>query len=674
MEGLWEGQCRVSHIIHNSSHSLLTRHSSFPLTWVYIKNVPYAKFSHLKLPNNQCVTNMWNAQHIESSNNLAGNVLQVYINSPHFHNILAWPKVEFGGLQQNGGAPFGNMRSVENVRALRGGHGNRGRGGFQGGGRNWRAQECQPQAAGRVIGEVEDNEPTPLGQRRDGPNLQVNTAPPTYDGTFEPFAAPRTGQIFQCVIDEQGNYVPVNQQNATNPIPHMSDREHFQRFNNQPYSMDNMRTPSRRGGFRGGMRGGFRGGRGGMHDGMAFSPQIVNVHHHYPQPSPIQTGLGITNSGNYQNDLRPAASHVTLNPQQPDRPKSAGGSSLQNAAGAAEFVPQAQANRTFAQAAASANFIPQSENELPIAYAMTLHHSDIPMMQGDRAVPSYSSFVDKQTDSSYPSFFKGADSMAGYDGRYERAVRQAQQMMPASKPPTEPRPPMMRNLGETSPTHLPKHMAEQNQKTATWVEQTPTHVVSSVVSDGNALPIETRATYYHLKAQKADIDVKLAGMDKDADEGGWYRVKAQQAEMEKRIKRFMQGKDGHADDDAARSLFKTAADDDTVPSLKVRAEDGRTLPSISRHGSPKEAYRGAKHARNGGQYGSIDARIQKDIDNIIAGPPESSKGDNVSPTDSVAAKDKTKASEGTNPYTGSDGSGGIRLEGWQFPAGFPGHE
>ncbi|KAI6804374.1 hypothetical protein KC361_g98 [Hortaea werneckii] len=66
---------------------------SIPVTWIYVKNVPYAKFHSLAQiaqgRGQQSVTNMWNGMHFESD--IGRKVVELYVTAAHFTNILAWP-------------------------------------------------------------------------------------------------------------------------------------------------------------------------------------------------------------------------------------------------------------------------------------------------------------------------------------------------------------------------------------------------------------------------------------------------------------------------------------------------------------------------------------------------------------------------------------------------------
>ncbi|TKA78560.1 hypothetical protein B0A55_02803, partial [Friedmanniomyces simplex] len=115
---------------------------TFPLTWIYVKNVPYARFAELKHgEKNQPIANMWSGQTISPSEPLGREVIQIYITAPHASNILAWPRAQGGPL----GAPRSvsvNMHPHHNVRATRGGHaGQHGRAGGKATDSNWRAIE-----------------------------------------------------------------------------------------------------------------------------------------------------------------------------------------------------------------------------------------------------------------------------------------------------------------------------------------------------------------------------------------------------------------------------------------------------------------------------------------------------------------------------------------------------
>ena len=258
--------------------------------------------------------------------NVGRQVVEVYVTSPHFTNIICWakygpynpfhttddasvldPRLCYGppGARRRDieGVPArcmiedGARRMAEDVTVFRGDGGNshpsnqlaqqpsnqamRSD--------NWR----QPQQQNtQMHGGVVDNGPRPTAHNRGGMMAGRMTAgPPNLDGPGSP--AQRPGQIIQCIADESGNYVPVTPSGGHHPHqtvpalrggsnvtdPRLAIRAIGQQLNTQQPSFENMRGSGHvRGGHRGdrGGRGGRsgrggRGGRGGMQGGVQGS-------------------------------------------------------------------------------------------------------------------------------------------------------------------------------------------------------------------------------------------------------------------------------------------------------------------------------------------------------------------------------------------------------------------
>ncbi|KAK0338257.1 hypothetical protein LTR91_015167 [Friedmanniomyces endolithicus] len=609
---------------------------SFPLTWIYVKNVPYARFAALKHgEKNQSIANMWSGQTISPSEPLGREVIKIFVESSHHSNILAWPKAQGGPLGASRSFS-GSVQPLRNMRATRGGHtGQHGRDSGRAIDRDWRANENNPRTAGRIIGEIDVNQPASIATRRNAMQLTVNSAPlPQTDGAFESARTPRPGQIVSCVVDENGALVPVTPEypQTANPMKHMTDHQYFSRFGEQTLSVEDLRGNSF-GDLRGGRRGGLRGGR---------SPIIIQ-HNYFGTDK--QVGLGINN---HQGELHHAESSATIKSQHPGEPSTSSGSSLKHAAFAAEFVPMSDANRSLKQTGTG------KKVEFEALRDHHIHHasSSPSFVSQHQHNPAYVKRSEMGSQNSYPSHFRSADSMAGYvrpvPGFEARSVPYAQ---PA------PRLPMIRNLGAKTPTHLPKD-AELQQKTEDWIEQTPRHNAGAPTAiDGAAVPIEKRATFYHLMANKAEIEQKLAGMSVDVDAAQYYRTMAKQAEVDTMLTRLTQGKDELLEGPSVggSSGDGSIVDGISASSINVRAEDGRTLPSASDAGKPGR--RAAKHQN----LGSWDARVVQRVDELLESSPESSpESTKAEPHGSPV--DSRVETIITNPFSDGDGHGGICLE------------
>ncbi|KAK0324996.1 hypothetical protein LTR82_003982 [Friedmanniomyces endolithicus] len=609
---------------------------SFPLTWIYVKNVPYARFAALKHgEKNQSIANMWSGQTISPSEPLGREVIKIFVESSHHSNILAWPKAQ-GGPLGTSRSFSGNMQPLRSMRATRGAHtGPYGREGGRAIDRDWRTNETNPRTAGRIIGEIDANQPASLATRRNAMELTVNSAPlPQTDGAFEPARTPRPGQIVSCMVDENGALVPVTPEypQTSNPMKHMADHQYFSRFSEQTRSVEDLRG-NNFGGVRGGRRGGMRGGR---------TPIIINNNNnHYNFSAEKQVGLGINN---HQGELDHTESNIPAQSQHPCGPSTSSGSSLKHAAIAAEFVPMSEANQSLKQTGAG------KKVEFEALRDHHIHHTSsspslVSQHQHDQPNAKHSL---QGSQNSYPSLFRSADSMAGY-------VRPVPGFHARSVPHLQPAPqlPMIRNMGAKTPTHLPKD-ADLQDKTEDWIEQTPrNNVGASTAIEGAAVPIEKRATFYHLMADRVELEQKLAGMGAGVDAALYYRTLAKHAEVDKMITRLTQGKDELLEGSlvGVGSHEGSIVDGISASSINVRAEDGRALPSASEAGKP------GRRAEKHNIFDRWDARVVQRVDELLEGFLESPEAEHHgSPVDSRVETIVT------NPFSDGDGYGGIRLE------------
>lgn len=208
-----------------SSIQILMFCSTIPLTWLYVKNVPYGKFSGLvQKRTGIVVTNMWNGMHFGSE--VGRKVIKTFVEAPHFSNVLAWPKTAQEYAQERrdarpnySDAQMHNDRKMQkqpaqHARAVRDNQGAQKGGGRQAGRRevtpamacnNWRDRAGQQQDVGPIEGGGRNHHPTPMAPR------SAYTTPPTFDGPADTANASQPGQIVQCYVDAHGNFVPVNQ-------------------------------------------------------------------------------------------------------------------------------------------------------------------------------------------------------------------------------------------------------------------------------------------------------------------------------------------------------------------------------------------------------------------------------------------------------------------------------
>ncbi|KAK3638348.1 hypothetical protein LTR56_013177 [Elasticomyces elasticus] len=676
---------------------------TFPLTWHYVKNVPYARFDGLTHGDKkQPIANMWSGQTISPSEPLGREVVRIYVESCHVANILAWPS---GRGEKPGYARLtnGNPQQTQNARAVRGGHADHGGRGGRATDSNWRTKENVGPPAGRIIGEVKDKDSPSI--TRDMAELTINSAPlPQTDGTFDPIAGPppRIGQVVSYVVNDNGSLTPLNgnfpviaNPATANPVTHMPGREYFQNSAQDTRSMDDLR---------GNTRGGPSFGRGnGRAKGKGRTTPVVNyiTQHYYGNQQDSQAGLGIHGS---QYNLDHNDSAATIKSQRQGGLSTT--SSLQHAVSAAVFKPKSAANRSLTQSAVTNNATKYAQqghqlnnapsntsfasqmHDFPPLHAVQSNKSSGPQVQnmasyasfssnmpttnptsyagmathgGRDAVPRFSQPYVKQADQrsqdSYPSHFRECDSMAGYVARpvqnnYQQpmGMHYGPQSFRANQPG-----PFIRNLGEQTPTHLPKH-ADLQQKTENWVDQNPSKGgFGALAIDAMAVPIAKRATFYHLMADKVEVEKKLGGMSMD-DTADYYRTLAKKAEVENMISRLMLGKDEYVEgytSIAGRGSSEIGSS--AASSFKVRAEDGRTLPSVSEAGRPKSGRRAGHNKQS-----SWDARTKQMAEDVLASPPGSVRAEHHSSDDSMAVG--SDGTDVTNPFSDGEGNGGIRLE------------
>ncbi|KAI5361914.1 Putative YTH domain containing protein [Septoria linicola] len=137
---------------------------SFPVTWVFVKDVSYHHFTHIRQPGNEHpVGNMWNGMNFPPGTGRT--VIQHYVETPATTSILGYPKV-YGDGQRHEGLSYSQRKGNFSSRGQRGG-----RGSFRGGNieTSWRQQ---PQHLGRHESSQEsfddenDATPTPASRGR----------------------------------------------------------------------------------------------------------------------------------------------------------------------------------------------------------------------------------------------------------------------------------------------------------------------------------------------------------------------------------------------------------------------------------------------------------------------------------------------------------------------------
>lgn len=94
--------------------TIADRNSSIPLRWLYVKNVPYTLFSHLKHENGQPIANMWCGQVF--SHDMGREIIRIYVQAPLIFNILSWPDgCEQLPMPTRGGAKQGFRQNTQSA-------------------------------------------------------------------------------------------------------------------------------------------------------------------------------------------------------------------------------------------------------------------------------------------------------------------------------------------------------------------------------------------------------------------------------------------------------------------------------------------------------------------------------------------------------------------------------
>ncbi|KAK4545924.1 hypothetical protein LTR36_002488 [Oleoguttula mirabilis] len=671
---------------------------TIPLTWLFIKNVGYDKFQGVSQERkDQPIINMWNGMHFDTE--VGRRVLQIYVTQPHCDNILAFPRRgpqnrpqrianhnRQGTQNQQKGYNQGNHHVVANVRAIKGGRGGQGeqngqngRGGYTGAHRNmntalasddWRGSQNQWPGAGRVLGEVSENEPTPTASRQQGVSVNTNAPPPHFDGPAETASGPRVGQVVSCVVDEHGNLVPISPlPQQTNTFTYMPSQESFR---NDPVELSSLQNPRsqtyHRGDFRGGARGGMRGDMRG-----ARSPNASGVR----GPHPADHGNAhMHGSHDFEHPLHQAASAATIGPQHANIAATLSAPMLHHAASTATFVPQSQHNHMLRNAASNAGFMQYGQSGLqygsahrnqPPPYAKPTPPSDFSSgytpvsMRNDivhwekKPKPS----IANESEDSYVRAFGEHDSMAGFN--YKMPPPKAQQ----------------------TPTHAPgtkQGLLQQTMKL--WDDKTPTqkNFAYPPPVDGDGIPRDKRPSYFRLMAHKSVVEKKLANLGGEDDETVYYDLMANKSELEVQLDKLTMDdsySNFHSDGSPCKRGARGSSEADSTvyetSSIErhnispLRAKDGRALHSVSKHGSPKpKITRKGNRARNAPYSESFDARLTANIYGLVDSPTSSARVNYHSSPPAKSVTAETVASEVTNPYSDhqseGDGSGGCRLE------------
>ncbi|KAI7340363.1 hypothetical protein KC315_g743 [Hortaea werneckii] len=658
-----------------------------PLTWLYVKNVPYAKFQSLAQitqgRGQQNVTNMWNGMHYESD--IGRKVIELYVSATHFSNVLAWPKPTNDNIgprsssfdwQTRGHNPNRGVghHSVPHARALRGSRGNHpARGEFSGRSdsfaakvnANWRDTGNQAQAAGLIENKADDNDPTPTASRIPASGAVSQLTLPHTDGSLETGGELHSPMVVPCILDEQGNYVPITPSVADiSPLSMQSVAEHV---------ADPLKSKDSRGDVEGITR---------------QQAQVGQIN--YPYPPKAFDGDHVTNKQS-RSGLQPVASMVF----QPQHVSSA--QDIRKIASTANFNATGNSNAQHLAVPGHSQFDHASKvtRQGIKAQAPSAGASSKSSTQG----PATSNAGPKSEGAdSYPSHFKGPDSMAGWDSRRTPFVQVPMPPhMVAPTTSTESTEITSRGhslAGVTQPAGA--HLSGQKGMTMSqWAEKTPIQntVSKLLLADGfNAdnVPEELRGAFFRTMAEKKHTEIKIKelnekiekleaeGTDSQKHEMTYYDLMAKLSDLAAQLKRLMSGEClEHSDTPCHnRDRGESEADSTTYETSSIekhnispeRADDGRILYSISqagdintdRAGNPiKKETRAGARARNAPYDFSAENLIKASVAHA-RGPPSSLYGNyHVSPPTQSEAGESII----TNPFGDNDtDGGGCRLE------------
>ncbi|KAI7244036.1 hypothetical protein KC365_g1773 [Hortaea werneckii] len=671
MSGRWNPGEQVEGFAPNPSGARNV--GSIPVTWIYVKNVPYAKFHSLAQiaqgRGQQSVTNMWNGMHFESD--IGRKVIELYVTAAHFSNILAWPNPTNDNIGPRSSSfdwqtRGQNSNRVPHARAIRGGRsGHSARGEFSGRSdsfaakvnANWRDTGNQAQAAGLIENKAHDTEPTPKASRMPASVPVSQPTLPHTDGSLQTGGGLHSPMVVPCILDEQGNYVPV-----TPSVPDIS-----------PLSMQSVSEH---------FAGPFKGKDSQESVKGATSQQAQTDQVEYPYPSTASSG-GHLNDKQSRSGLHSAASMVF----QPQHVNSA--QDMRKIASAANFHATGGANAQHLAVPGQSQF----------DYAPKIARQDIkapsPSVGGSSKTTMQSSSKSiaapkSESADSYPSHFKGPDSMAGWDSRrvpHVKVTIPQRNTAPTSSTKSADNTSGDHGLAGINPPAAIHTPGQGGMTMDQWIEKTPTQKTASQVllAEGynpDTVPEDLKATFYRTLAEKKHTEIKIGKLENDMDSEEkkmmYYDLMAKLADLQTQLKRLMSGEClEHSDipcrnrdrgeSEADSTIYETSSIEKQNISPE-RADDGRILCSISqagdvntdRAGNPiKKETRAGARARNAPYEFSAENFIKASVAHA-RGPPSSLVGNHH-----VSPLTQSEASESviTNPFGDNDpDGGGCRLE------------
>ncbi|KAI7527538.1 hypothetical protein KC331_g16275, partial [Hortaea werneckii] len=593
----------------------------------------------------------------------------------HFSNVLAWPKPTNDNIgprsssfdwQTRGHNPNRGVghHSVPHARALRGSRGNHpARGEFSGRSdsfaakvnANWRNQA---QAAGLIENKAHDTDPTPTASRMPASGAVSQLTLPHTDGSLEAGRELHSPMVVPCILDEQGNYVPI-----TSSVPDIS-----------PLSMqsvaEHVADP-----FKG------KDSRGDVEGMTRQRAQVGQLN--YPYPPKAFDGDHVTNKQS-RSGLQPVASMVF----QPQHVNSA--QDMRKIASTANFHASGSSNAQHLAVPGHSQFDHASK---VIRQGIKAQAPSAGGLSKDSTQGSAKSNAGPKSEGadSYPSHFKGPDSMAGWDSRRVPHLEVA--VPPRNVAPTSSAESTQNISGDHGLPGIAQPAATHDHGqignvTDEWIEKTPTHktapeILQAEGLDANSVPEELQGTFYRTLAEKRHTEIKIGkiekhGMKDKEVEMTYYDLMAKVSDLRAQLKRLMSGEClEHSDTPCHnRDRGESEADSTTYETSSIekhnispeRADDGRILYSISqagdididRAGNPiKKETRAGARARNAPYDFSAENLIKASVAHA-RGPPSSLYGNyHVSPP----TQSETGESIITNPFGDNDtDGGGCRLE------------
>ncbi|EME84477.1 uncharacterized protein MYCFIDRAFT_173460 [Pseudocercospora fijiensis CIRAD86] len=181
--------------------------SSIPLTWIYIKDVSYFHFSHIRQQHNDHpVGNMWNGMNFEHHAFIPVGraVVQQYVQTPATASILGHPKNYSENYELAKAGTSQQRRGTFSDRGDRGSRGGRGGGSFRGGS-SFNVPFQRQRNAASDISDGDDS--TPTAAKTSGRLPRNGSAPPKYNLAMLGNTKLAPGEIASVTVDSSGNLV-----------------------------------------------------------------------------------------------------------------------------------------------------------------------------------------------------------------------------------------------------------------------------------------------------------------------------------------------------------------------------------------------------------------------------------------------------------------------------------